>query len=68
MAEEFENTKTKKTAMELSAFASESESDAQRRLQAMGWNFSGVDYEFADQKFKVKRDAKDPEPDGKSDD
>lgn len=68
MADEFENSKTKKTAMELSAFASESESDAQRRLQAMGWNFSGVDYEFANQKFKVKRKMDDPKPDGESDD
>lgn len=63
---QFQNSKLNKEAYELSAFPSESESDAQRRLQAMGWSFSGVDYEFDEnkKKFLVNRDEDKTVPEG----
>lgn len=52
MAEMFTNKKGQK-AKELRAYKTESEEDAKRRLEANGWIFAGVDYEFVDGVFSI---------------
>lgn len=52
MAEMFVNKKGDKSK-ELRAYKTESEEDAKRRLEANGWIFSGVDYEFVDGVFSI---------------
>lgn len=49
----FENTRTGAKAGELRAYASEDESSARTRLEAAGWKFQGVNFEFKDKVFKV---------------
>jgi len=44
----FKNTRTGATATELRAYKSESKEGAQRRLEAAGWSFGGVDFTFDD--------------------
>jgi len=44
----FKNTRTGASASELRGYETESESDAKRRLEAAGWNFAGVSYEWDD--------------------
>ena len=46
----FKNTKTGASASELRGYQTEEEADAKRRLEAAGWSFSGVDYEWDDDK------------------
>lgn len=55
----FENSRTNQKAGELRAYASEEESDARSRLEAAGWNFAGIDYEFENKVFKLKQTADD---------
>lgn len=44
----FKNTRTGASASELRAYKSESKEGAQRRLEAAGWSFAGVDFTFND--------------------
>lgn len=55
MADMFENNRINRKSAELRAYKSESETDAKRRLEAAGWNFSGVDYSFENQVFKINK-------------
>jgi hypothetical protein len=52
----FNNTRTGAKSAELRAYATESESDAKRRLEAAGWSFQGVDYAFENSIFKVNKE------------
>jgi len=52
----FENPRTGAKASELRAYRTEEEADAKRRLEAAGWKFQGVEYEFEDFIFKVKKE------------
>jgi len=52
----FENRRTKQKQQVLRAYKSESEDDAKRRLEGMGWQFNGVDYTFANNSFTVTED------------
>ena len=63
----FENSRTMAKAGELRAYNSESEDDAKRRLEAAGWVFSGVDYEFDNGVFKLAT-GKDEVAEGAGDD
>ena len=54
----FKNRRTGDEAAELRAYPSEDEADAKRRLEAMGWQFGGVDYEFENSKFTLKTTVK----------
>ena len=54
---QFENKRTGAKAAELRAYDSESEADAKRRLEAAGWNFSGVEYNFDDTSKLFATDA-----------
>lgn len=56
VAGEFWNEKLGKSAQELSAYRSESEEDAKRRLEAGGWSFNGVSYTFNDSDMKFYTD------------
>lgn len=49
----FENRRTGAKAGELRAYKTEGEEDAKRRLEAAGWQFGGVDYEFTDFTFSI---------------
>jgi hypothetical protein len=42
----FVNKRTNAKAAELRGYDSESEADAKRRLEAAGWDFGGVEYNF----------------------
>lgn len=44
----FVNNKTGQRAAELRGYKSETEQDAQARLEAAGWSFTGVEYEWKD--------------------
>jgi hypothetical protein len=55
MADMFENNRINRKSAELRAYKSESETDAKRRLEAAGWNFSGVYFEFENQIFKINK-------------
>jgi hypothetical protein len=49
----FESSRTGAKASELRAYKTEGEMDAKRRLEAAGWKFGGVDYEFVDAVFSI---------------
>jgi len=49
----FQNSRTGAKAGELRAYKTEEEEDAKRRLEAAGWSFGGVDYEYVDHVFKI---------------
>jgi hypothetical protein len=59
----FMNEKTGQRQMELKGYKSETENDAQARLEAAGWTFNGVEYEWIDAQklFKVKEGKEDEE-------
>ena len=61
----FVNNKTGQRAAELRGYKSETEQDAQARLEAAGWSFSGVEYEWNDGEklFKAKEDKEDSDND-----
>jgi hypothetical protein len=64
----FENRRTGAKATELRAYRTESEIDAKRRLEAGGWTFSGVEYDFEDFAFKVSEGAPSVEESAKEED
>ena len=53
----FVNKRTGAKAKELRGYDSESEADAKRRLEAAGWDFSGVEYNFDDDSKLFATDA-----------
>ena len=64
----FENSRTGAKASELRAYRTEGEMDAKRRLLAGGWSFGGVEYEFEDFVFKLKKDEPEVEEAVKAED
>lgn len=55
----FINSRTGAKAKELRAYATEDEDDAKRRLEAAGWAFGGVDFEYTDHMFKIVEEEED---------
>jgi len=71
----FINKRTGAKAKELRGYDSEEEADAKRRLEAAGWQFGGVDFNFDTQskKFILDDGPKSPllatsKPEGEGDD
>jgi len=55
----FVNKRTGAKAAELRGYDSEGEADAKRRLEAAGWDFSGVEYNFDETSKMFATDALD---------
>lgn len=51
----FVNSRSQKKAGELRAYASEDEAAARSRLEAAGWDFGSVDFEFENNVFTIKK-------------
>ena len=61
----FTNTKTGQRAKELKGYKSETEENAKARLEAAGWSFQGVEYDWDEpsKTFSVKEGDSDSDGD-----